>query len=128
MLALEELLEWSEEVGRARLVLGERNLFVRDGLVDTVIALEYMAQAVAAYLGQEAYRAGGGVTVGMVVACRDMVVERPQLRVGEELIIEVRRIRGSDQVSQFDTRLLDATTSVVATASMTLVHGGEPPE
>lgn len=128
MLALDELVEWSDDLGRARLVIRAGDHFVEGGAVDTVVALEYMAQAVAAYLGQEAYRAGGGVTVGMVVACRQMEVCRPQLMVGEELVIEVRRIRGSDQVSQFDTRMLDASDQVVATATMTLVHGGEPPD
>jgi len=128
MLAVDELLEWVDGSGRARLVIKADAFFVRDGAVDTVVALEYMAQAVAACLGQDAYRAGAGVGVGMVIACREMVVGRPRLVVGEELILDVRRVRGADYVSQFDTRARDADGSVVATATLTLVHGQQPPD
>ena len=48
MLALEELVEWREGFARVRMVIREDEQFLRDGRLDTIVTLEYMAQAVAA--------------------------------------------------------------------------------
>ncbi len=127
MLALDELV--SAEAGRAtaRLTLTDRMLFVRDGRLDTVITLEYMAQTVAACLGLEALAEGGTVRVGMVVACRTMTIHRPELAVGEVLHCEVERVRGTPDVSLFTGLTRDESGAVVAEVSLTLVHGEAPP-
>jgi predicted hotdog family 3-hydroxylacyl-ACP dehydratase len=71
MLAVDELLECADGYATARLVVRE-GLFARDGRLDSVVLLEYMAQVVAACLGYEAVAEGGAVRVGMVIACRSM--------------------------------------------------------
>jgi len=127
MLAVERLLDCAP--GRATAAMTVRDgLFARDGQVDSVVLLEYMAQAVAACLGLEATAAGGNVRVGMVIACRSLTIARPSVRVGEELTIRVERVRGTDQVSHFDGETRDATGAVVARTTLTLVHGERPPE
>lgn len=127
-LALDELVRW--EPGRAWLSLTVRpdTLLMRDDRLSSVAVLEFLAQAVAACLGYEAFRTGGGVRVGMVVACRRMVLHRPWVAVGERLQLEVAAIRTSDQVSTFQTEARDATGAAVCTAAMTLLHGDRPPE
>ena len=129
MLAVDELLECEPGRALARLVVRERP-FARDGRVETLVLLEPMAQVVAACLGHEATREGGSVRVGMVVACKEMVLARPTVAVGEELLVRVERRQGTDQVSQFETEARDASGALVARASLTLVHGarltGEP--
>jgi len=127
MLAVEELLACEAGRARARLRVPDR-LFARDGRVEAVVALEYMAQVVAACLGHEAAREGEGTRVGMVVACRRMTIERPVLVVGEELTVDVRRVRGTENLSHFDGETRDADGAVVARVTMTLVHGERPPE
>jgi predicted hotdog family 3-hydroxylacyl-ACP dehydratase len=126
MLALDELV--SAEPGRAtaRLTLTDSKLFVREGRLDTVVTLEYMAQTVAACLGHEALAEGGAVRVGMVVACRTMTIHRPELLVGEVLLFEVERVRGTSDVSLFTGLTRDGGGEVVAEVSMTLVHGERP--
>lgn len=126
MLALRELVHWEPGLARARLVLGHDDLFVEDGKVDAVCALEYMAQGVAACLGQESWHQGDSVRVGMVIACRSMTLERPHLLVGEELLVEARRVHGTEHASHYDTALHDAQGTLVAKATMTLVHGEKP--
>jgi predicted hotdog family 3-hydroxylacyl-ACP dehydratase len=122
MLAVDELLECADGYATARLVVRE-GLFARDGRLDSVVLLEYMAQVVAACLGYEAVAEGGAVRVGMVIACRRMQILRPSVPVGTELHVEVRRVRGSQQVSHFDGVTRDAQGTEVARVTLTLVHG-----
>jgi predicted hotdog family 3-hydroxylacyl-ACP dehydratase len=127
-LALDELLRW--EPGRAWLSLAVRSetLLVHGGQLASVAVLEFLAQGVAACLGYEAFRTGGGVRVGMVVAVRRMVVHRASVAVGERLELEVAAVRTSDQVSTFQTVARDAQGAPVVTAAMTLLHAERPPD
>jgi predicted hotdog family 3-hydroxylacyl-ACP dehydratase len=86
-----------------------------------------MAQTIAACLGFEAFCGGEGVRVGMIIACRSLQLRRPWLQVGEQLDVHVERVRGSDHVSHFDGRVVDAAGAEVASATLTLVHGDRPP-
>ncbi|MFT7677404.1 MAG: putative hotdog family 3-hydroxylacyl-ACP dehydratase [Planctomycetota bacterium] len=128
MLALDELLDWKPGHARARLVVSADSLFSRDGKIETTVALEYMAQTVAACLGMESRTGGTGVRVGMVIACRQMTIERPYLVVGEELVLEANMVHGSDYSSSFKTETRGADGELVAKATMMLVHGEKPPE
>jgi predicted hotdog family 3-hydroxylacyl-ACP dehydratase len=127
ILALDRLIEWQPGCAVASLTIRADNPFLQHGRLDAVTALEYMAQAVAACLGMEAYREGGAVRVGMVIACRQMQIERPVLELGETLTIRAEQVRGNDSVSHWQTRTDDASGTPVATATLTLVHGEKPP-
>ena len=127
-LAIDELVDWSDGRTHVRLVVRDGGLLVRDGGADTVVTLELMAQAVAACLGYEAFRHGGGVRVGMVVACRKFAIARARLEVGEQLDIHVVRLRGTDDASTFEAEVHDARGAQVSSAVMTLVHGDKPPD
>jgi predicted hotdog family 3-hydroxylacyl-ACP dehydratase len=127
MLALDELLSWSPGHALARLTLRD-GLFARNGRVDAVMTLEFMAQGVAACLGQEALLGGHGPRVGMIIACRSLRIERPSLEVGEQLFVEVRQVRGAGHLSHYDTWTRDASQTLVARASLTLMHGEQPPQ
>lgn len=124
---LEELVEWSPGRAVCRLVVSPTLAFVRDDALPPVALLEYMAQAVAACLGYEAYTGGEGVRVGMLIGVRKMDLSATPIPVGTELSITVERTRGNDDVSTFEgvTRLREAT---VATAQMTLFHAEKPPD
>ena len=123
---LDELVEWAPGRATCRLVVSSALPFVRDGALPPVALLEYMAQAVAACLGYEAYTGGEGVRVGMLIGVRKMNVSATAIPVGSALSITVERTRGNDDVSTFEgvTRLDGAT---VATAQMTLFHAEKPP-
>ena len=132
MLALEELVDHAPGRAVARMTVRPDALMVRteaDGrrVVPAVATLEYMAQAVAACLGHEAYRAGGGVRVGMVIACKRLDLVRETIAVGEELVVRVEQVRGNDHVSHFDGAVEGADGAAIASATLTLVHGERPP-
>lgn len=127
MLAVDELLDWEPGYARVRLVIKDTDLFLRDGEVEGVCALEYMAQGVAACLGEESYKAGDSLRVGMVIACRKMNLHRASFRVGEEFVLEARCVRASGHASNYDTEMRTPEGQLVADATMTLVHGERPP-
>jgi predicted hotdog family 3-hydroxylacyl-ACP dehydratase len=96
--------------------------FVRDGAVTSVVTIEYMAQAVAACLGCEALGEGTGVRVGMIIACKQFEAHaEDDLHVGDELVVEVRRIQGNDELSHFDCKLLRGGAPY-SSALLTLYH------
>lgn len=124
MLALEELLDADDDRARARLTVREEAWFVVDGRMDAVCSLELIAQAVAASIGLQGYRAGEDVRVGMVVACRSLTLEVPAVPVGADLVVTVHRVRGTEWMSNYEGDVATADGVVVARASVTLVHGG----
>lgn len=127
MLALDRVTDYENGRARAVLTLRAGSPFARDGAVDGVATLEFMAQAVAACLGMEAYAEGEAVRVGMVIACRQMQLFRPTLRVGESFTVEARRVRGTESLSHFEAEIRDGGDELVATSTLTLVHGMQPP-
>ena len=128
MLALEALTEWQPGHAIGTLTVREDNPFVVDGALDAVVTLEYMAQTIAACLGMEAYRDGGAVRVGMIIACRKLEILRPRLAVGDTLTITADCVRGTDSLSHYDGEVRTAGGDRVAAATMTLVHGEKPPD
>jgi predicted hotdog family 3-hydroxylacyl-ACP dehydratase len=123
---LDELVDWAPGRATCRLVVDRAMPFVRDGALPPVALLEYMAQAVAACLGYEAYTVGEGLRVGMLIGVRRMQLRATPIPVGSELSIAVERSRGNDDISTFEgvTRLADVE---IATAQMTLFHAEKPP-
>ena len=126
MVLLDELTRWQRGEAECALRVRERGPFVRGGLVESVVTLEYMAQAVAACLGYEALLGGGAVRVGMVIACKRFEAQLDQLRSGDALRVEVRCIQGSDTLSHFDCRVWRGSEPV-ASAVLTLYHAPNLP-
>lgn len=118
---LDRLVDWSPGRAECAMQVATDSRLVAKGELETVLLLEAMAQAVAVCLGYEAFRAGEGVRVGMVVACRVLRVVVPRVPVGSDLRIRVARVRGSDATSHFDCEVLRGAESI-ATATLTLVH------
>lgn len=127
MVLLDEMVEWAPGAATCTLEIRPGTAFETAGAVDTVVSIEWMAQAVAACLGYEAFKGGEGVRVGMIVGCRKFELDRPQVLVGDALRISVDRIRGNEMISHFncETWLGDER---VAFAVLTLFHAEEPPE
>ncbi len=126
-LALDELLACADGTAEAAITITDDTMYCHDGRADAVLALELMAQTVAACLGYEAFCGGVGVRVGMVIACRKLELLRDAFAVGERLRSRVVRVHGSDDVSMFATELFAGDGALAARATMTLVHASSPP-
>jgi len=128
VLALEEVTAWELGHAQGKLTIRDSNPFARNGIVHTVMSLEYMAQCVAACLGMEAYISGVNVRVGMVIACRKMEIMQPNMHVGDTYTVKANCVRGTDAISHYDGEIRSGDGELVATCTMTLVHGEKPPE
>jgi predicted hotdog family 3-hydroxylacyl-ACP dehydratase len=111
MVLLDAMLEWAQGRARCSLTIRPGAPFVRDGAVESVVTIEYMAQAVAACLGYEALVSGGGVRVGMIIGCKRFEAHAEALQVGDQCEVSVQVVSGNDTLSHF---------------ACTLTRGGQP--
>lgn len=91
MLLLESVLEHSDEQLTARVRVSAAHPFAANGEVPGVIAIEYLAQAVAAHQGLLDLRAGRATCEGFLLGARRFDIHRETLPVGLELRAEVAR-------------------------------------
>lgn len=125
MRALDALEQWEPGRATCRVRIREGMPFVGDEGIASVVLLEYMAQAVAACLGHEAYRAGDGVRAGMIVGVRKMTLHHPHIPVDTDIRITVQRLTGTEEASTFSAEAHIADT-LVAQARLTLFHADPP--
>jgi predicted hotdog family 3-hydroxylacyl-ACP dehydratase len=124
---LDRLIDWKPGRAECTMRVEASSRLVEEGRLESVLLLEAMAQSVAACLGHEAYLGGEGVRIGMIVACRELVVRVPFVPVGTALRLVAQRVRGNDATSHFDCEVrFEAGEAgeggLVATATLTLVH------
>lgn len=110
MLLLDEVLSFDADTLRARArVRPDGPLHADDGRVPPWIALEFMAQAVAAWAGCQARVAGRAVELGFLLGTRRFDCRFDALPAGMELIVDVRRcLQDESGIGVFECRLTGA--------------------
>jgi predicted hotdog family 3-hydroxylacyl-ACP dehydratase len=79
------------------------SMFCDGRSVGAWVGLEYMAQAVAAFAGTEAKRAGRPVRVGFLLGTRRYECSVPSFVVGSRLIVRARReLQGENGLGSFE--------------------------
>ncbi|MGI5860850.1 MAG: 3-hydroxylacyl-ACP dehydratase [Myxococcales bacterium] len=101
MILVDEVLAYEASGVRGRVKIREDSMFVKDGRVPAVVAIEYMAQAIGLHAGFEARRKGNPVRIGYLLGTREMSLEVDNFEVGDELEIEVERLFGEEQLGSF---------------------------
>jgi len=96
--------------------------FVENGSVEAFVALEYMAQCVAAYAGLQAYRRGEPVKVGYLVGARKVDIAVDSFGVGDQLIVRAEHIWGDDALGKFACTV-DSNGQRVADGVLTIYQG-----
>jgi len=127
MVLLDALHDWHKGYARCSALIREHAPFVKHGSVSAEVTIEYMAQAVAACLGYEAITSGGGVRVGMIIACKRFEAHAERLDVGDRIDVEVRCISGNEALSHFDCKLM-RSGAVFSEAVLTLYHADSLPQ
>lgn len=89
------------------------------GGVPGCVALEYMAQAMAVYVGRVRAAAGLAPAVGFVLGTRRMSVDIPFFASGSRYAVRSSCTYRDDAFGSFDCRIEDAEGAVVATAQVT---------
>lgn len=99
-------------------------LFFRPGRgMPSHVALEWMAQACAAFAGSEALDAGGAVKVGFLLGTRDFRASRAWFAAGERLYVRVRLEYHDDELANFACEVAEQPEGpAVARASLNVFH------
>lgn len=96
--------------------------FVQEGHAPAVVTLEYMAQCAAAYVGFLDFDRGKPVEIGVVLGCRDMVLDCAHIVVGSTLRVRATRAWG-DAVLGYFTCQVHHGADTIATASLSVGRG-----
>ncbi|HET9598486.1 MAG TPA: 3-hydroxylacyl-ACP dehydratase [Anaeromyxobacteraceae bacterium] len=122
MLLLDEVVAFdgSRVVCRVRLRPG--STFMEAGRVRAIVALEYMAQAVAAFAGLRARAAGEAVRVGFLLGTRELRLEVEGFQAGDELVVEATHVWGDEELGSFDCAVRQAERQV-ASATLNVYQG-----
>jgi len=112
MLLLDTVLASSSDEIVCRARVREGNLFLRGQHMRSVVCLEYMAQAVAAFAGLQATEAGPP-RVGYLIAATRMTLNQPSLCLGDEIDVLAKRVWGDSALGKFacSVTLRDATVA-----------------
>lgn len=107
MLLLERLLEAGEEHAVAQVRVARDGLFVQPQGVPSWVAIEYMAQAVAAWAGWRAAEKGEPARIGFLLGSRKFEAFVAFFAPGAVLRVEVRcELLGSNGLGMFDCQVL----------------------
>jgi len=129
MILLDEVVAFDGAGVRCRVTIRPGSMFVDHGRVPAIVALEYMAQAAAAHAGLEGQSRGEGPRVGYILGTRELSLEVDDFEVGDELVVEARRLEGDERLVRFRC-IVTRQGERVASADLNVLrgHGKEHPE
>ena len=125
MLLLDQVLSYEPPTVTCGLHLKEGALFVRNGQVSSAVGLEYMAQAIAAYVGMERRLAGLPPLHGYLVGARAFQVNVPHINVGNELQVSATLTWNDSHSGAFACRI-ERGAELVASAHLTVYQPDLP--
>jgi predicted hotdog family 3-hydroxylacyl-ACP dehydratase len=124
MVLLDRVVAIGDESLCAEVVIRPDTLFCNETGVGAWVGIEYMAQAVAAFAGQEARSRGDTVRVGFLLGARRYECRRSSFAPGSRLHIHVQRtLQGENGLGAFECRIDDANDTEaepLATATITV--------
>ncbi len=101
MILVDRLASYEPGRGVCEVVLRPDSPFVVEGQVRALVAIEYMAQSVAAYAGMRGRARGDKPALGFLLGSRDLKLHVERLQAGDALRVEVEHVFGDDQLGSF---------------------------
>jgi predicted hotdog family 3-hydroxylacyl-ACP dehydratase len=130
MRLLEEASGWDGDHVECRVVVTDDSPFAEAGRVPALIAMEYMAQAIAVYAGLRGRERGEAPRIGYLVGARDVTLDVDDFCVGDVLRVTAWHVWGDDALGSFRCEV-ERAGDVVAKASLNVaqgdIHGQEGP-
>ncbi len=102
MLWIDEVVSRGDDSVCCKLTIRDDHVFVEHGRVEPLIALEWMAQAVAVLVGLRDRDQDQTPRPGYLIAIPQGSLDVEDFRVGDELRIDVRRVWGDDALASFE--------------------------
>lgn len=112
MLWLDEVISHDEHRARCRLTVRTDHPFVRNGELDALVGIEWMAQAVAALVGLRDLAVGEHPRTGYLIAIPEATFDIQTFVVGDVLEVEARRVWGDDQLASFTCEVYRGASTV----------------
>jgi predicted hotdog family 3-hydroxylacyl-ACP dehydratase len=122
MLLLDRVEDDGDRTTTCGLTIREDSSFVENGAVPSYLALEYMAQAVAAHAGLRDVRKGQPVSIGYLIGARNVEFLVDEFRVGDQLRIIVSHVWCDGELGQFEVRI-ESGNRRVAGAQLNVYQG-----
>jgi predicted hotdog family 3-hydroxylacyl-ACP dehydratase len=122
MLLLDEVVAWDGASAECRLLLRDDSPFVHAGRVASTLAIEYMAQCIAVFVGMEAYQRGLPIPLGYLVGAREISLPPDGFRVGDVLSVQAAPIWGGETLGSFECKV-DRVGEVVARGALNVYRG-----
>lgn len=101
MLLAERVVDYSADCIVCAVRISPESAFVDHGRVDAVVALEYMAQTIAAYVGLQRRTQQLSPKIGYLISARELSLEVDSFSVGSELVVEATRLWGEKELGHF---------------------------
>ncbi|MGZ8904820.1 MAG: ApeP family dehydratase [Methylobacter sp.] len=114
MVLLDRIIDYDDQGLTAELAVRGDGLLGDDKAVPAWAGIEYMAQAIAAYAGLMARRAGEPIRLGFLLGTRRYSSNVAAFKVGSTLTIQVKKIMQDDNLGVFDCRILGEGVEVTA--------------
>jgi predicted hotdog family 3-hydroxylacyl-ACP dehydratase len=114
---------------RCSLTLREDHVFVHDGRVEPLVAIEWMAQALGALVGMIDREHDQNPRPGYLIAIPDGHFYVTHFSVGDVVEIEAARVWGDDQLASFECKV-ERGALLCATAQLSVYRkalNGSPP-
>ena len=122
MLLLDRVEDDGDRTTTCGLTIREDSSFVENGAVPSYLALEYMAQAVAAHAGLQDVRKGHPTRIGYLIGARNVEFLVDEFQVGERLRVVVTHVWGDDELGQFEV-YVESNNRRVAGAQLNVYQG-----
>lgn len=134
LLAHKPPMRWVDEVvardGEAiqcRLTIRPEHVFVREGKVEPLVAVEWMAQCIGALVGLRDREHSEPPRPGYLIAIPEATLTVDTFAVGDVLDLFARRVWGDDELASFECRVEQSGTTV-ARAQISVYRRALPPE
>jgi predicted hotdog family 3-hydroxylacyl-ACP dehydratase len=120
MLLLDAVVAFGDESVECTVEIRESSTFFEPPAgVPAWVALEYCAQAIAAFAGLKARSQGGKPRLGLLVAARDFSLQTSAFSAGDMLVVRAHREFGEERVGRFACQVLRGGVAV-ANASLSV--------
>lgn len=119
MLWVDEVVEHRADSVVCRLTIRAEHVFVENGQVEPLIAVEWMAQAVAALVGLWDRHNDLDPRPGFLIAIPEACFKVDTFAVGDELTLRATRVWGDDQLASFECEV-ERLGLQVATAQLSV--------
>ncbi|MDO9269600.1 MAG: hotdog family protein [Methylobacter sp.] len=114
MVLLDRILDCDDQGLTAELAVRGDGLFGDDETVPAWAGIEYMAQAIAAYVGVKARQANEPIRLGFLLGTRRYSSNVAAFKVGATITVRVNKIMQDDGLGVFECRILGEGVDIAA--------------